>query len=119
WRVEYARDSVSRCLPVRTGDGRLGERLRLRNEIWVAWMRRPLRSAWRRTWAQLGRARSAGMFWRTLADAAVGLPRALRRRRVISPAVERLCAALEAGPRELRPASFVPVMPPSRNNPST
>ncbi|MGB6103177.1 MAG: glycosyltransferase [Pusillimonas sp.] len=115
WRVVYADDIVSRRFPCGVTDARLRERLRIRNEIWMAWMRRPLRSAWRRTRAQLGKARLSGMFLHTLADVALGLPRALRQRRVVSPSVERMCALLDAASGDRAP-SFSPVIPSSQNH---
>lgn len=98
--VVYADQVLSQRVPALPNDVRLRKRRRIRNEIWLAWMRRPLRPAWRRTCAQLGKARSSGMFWRTLADVALGLPRALRQRRVISPALERMRASIDALPGE-------------------
>src|SRR5690606_8249913 len=93
WHIVYAQDVVGRRFPALTAtDLRLRERLVLRNGIWLAWMRRPILSAWRRTCEQLGAARTYGLFWRTLVDAAWGLPRALRQRHVISPPVERMLA---------------------------
>ncbi|NYT60170.1 glycosyltransferase [Alcaligenaceae bacterium] len=112
--VVYTDEVLSQRLPGVPEDIRLRKRWRIRNEIWLAWMRRPLRPAWRRTCAQLGRARSSGMFWRTLADVALGLPLALRQRRVISPSLERMRAAIDAKPCE-PPEAFAPMMRSSRS----
>src|SRR3546814_7503498 len=71
WHVVYAADVVGRCFPSGREDSRLRERRRIRNDIWLTWMRRPWRPAWRRTCKQLGHARLKRIFWRTLADVAV------------------------------------------------
>src|SRR3546814_13483970 len=55
WRVIYANDVVARRFPASTGESGRRERLRARNVIWVAWMRRPLRAAWHKT-REIGRA---------------------------------------------------------------
>ncbi|MDS1139335.1 glycosyltransferase [Pusillimonas sp. SM2304] len=115
WRIVYADDVVSRRFPARPASVRGDERLRIRNDIWVAWMRRPLRPAWRKTCEQLGNARLRGIFWRTLADAAIGLPRALRQRRVISPAVENMRALLDTVPADLS-SSLVSVINPAQKH---
>ena len=71
------------------------QRHTVRNALWVAWLRRPL-------WSALARSadifRRAGPKHATLAgliDAARELPWVLRKRRVIPPRVEALCALLE------------------------
>ncbi|WP_083812451.1 glycosyltransferase family 2 protein [Pusillimonas sp. T7-7] len=96
WHVVYAADVVGRCFPSGREDSRLRERRRIRNDIWLTWMRRPWRPAWRRTCKQLGHARLKRIFWRTLADVAVGMPRVLCQRRVISPSLENMRALFDA-----------------------
>lgn len=95
WRIIYYDKVVTRHFPSSLRDSALRSKLLLRNAIWVAWMRRPWRSAWRETCARLREASTRRIFWRVLADVMMGLPKVLRRRRVISPAVEKMCALLE------------------------
>jgi GT2 family glycosyltransferase len=95
WRIVYADDVITRQFPSSARDSRLRERLMIRNAIWVAWMRRPMRAAWRETRWRLSEIREHGIFWLTLIEALLGLPRVLRRRRVISPTVERMRSLLD------------------------
>ncbi len=67
----------------------------VRNALWFAWMRRPARSAFRRT-VGLARERQAGDFARGAAAAILGLPRMLGQRRVVPPEVEEALRLLEA-----------------------
>jgi GT2 family glycosyltransferase len=75
----------------------LRQRHMVRNALWVAWLRRPLWSALARTLDILtgGQHLSASLLG--LFDAARGLPWVVRRRRVIPPQVEALCAMVENG----------------------
>ncbi|WP_073102669.1 glycosyltransferase family 2 protein [Pollutimonas bauzanensis] len=95
WRIVYANDVITRHFPSVLRDSRLRERLLIRNAIWVAWMRRPLRAAWHETSVQWRAARARGIAWPTMLQMILGLPRALRYRRVISPAVESMRAMLD------------------------
>jgi GT2 family glycosyltransferase len=97
WRIIYDDKVVTRHFPSSLRDSGLRNRLVLRNAIWVGWMRRPWRSAWRETSARLREARTRQVFWRVVMDARLGFAKVLRRRRVISPAVESLCLLLEEG----------------------
>lgn len=96
WRIVYISDVVTRHFPSSIRDSALRERQLLRNAIWVAWMRRPLASAWRVSLDQLREARARNILWPTLRDVLRGLPRVLIRRAVISPAVEEMRRLLEA-----------------------
>jgi hypothetical protein len=61
----------------------------IRNTLWFLWLRRPWTSALRRTWwmaRTVPRDRDA---LRGFAAALAGLPRLIRRRRVVPPGVER------------------------------
>lgn len=95
WRIAYAEDVITRYFPVSLHDSGLRERLGIRNAIWVAWMRRPARAAWRNTRAKLREAYARRIFWGTLTQVLRGLPRVLQQRRVISPAVENMQALLD------------------------
>lgn len=112
WHTVYAEDVISRRFSC-GGATLVRERRRIRNDIWLTWMRRPLGSAWRRTRAQLGQARVKRIFWRTLADVALGMPRVLRQRRVISPTLENMRALLDAAASCELQAGLAPMMPSS------
>jgi len=58
-------------------------------------MRRPLRAAWRETHIQFAQAHRCRIFGRMLLQVLFGLPRVLRRRKVISPAIEAMRVQLD------------------------
>ncbi len=95
WDIVYAAQVVTRHFPSVIRDTISRQRLLLRNAIWVAWLRRPVVSACRISLRQLGRARLNGALFKVLGASLVGMPRVLRRRRVISPATEHLCRLME------------------------
>lgn len=95
WHIVYANDVITRYFPSPLRDSRLQDRLLIRNAIWLAWMRRPLRAAWRETSVQWRAARARGIVWPTMLQMILGLPRALQNRKVISPAVESMRALLD------------------------
>jgi N-acetylglucosaminyl-diphospho-decaprenol L-rhamnosyltransferase len=87
WDAAYMRDVVAHHEPAR--HGRKGRRhMIVRNDLWTAWLRRPLPAALRITAQQLA---SAGPFTaaRALAGAVAGLPWVLPARRTVPPALER------------------------------
>ncbi|TCT10162.1 glycosyltransferase family 2 protein [Paralcaligenes ureilyticus] len=90
WRIIYADDVVARHFPASELDTRQRQYLLIRNAIWLAWMRWPLRAAWRETHIQFTQAHRCRIFGRVLLQVLLGLPRALRRRKVISPAIEAM-----------------------------
>lgn len=61
----------------------------IRNTLWFLWLRRPVTSALRRTLHLLRTVPRDGCSLRGLLAAVVGMPRLLRRRRVVAPEVER------------------------------
>ncbi len=89
WRLCYAPELVVHHYPSPRRDVVVRRAHLVRNALWFAWLRRPLPSALRQTF------RAAGVLWRDPAArrgfsaAVVGLPRVLRRRRVVPPDVER------------------------------
>jgi GT2 family glycosyltransferase len=95
WRIIYAADVVTRHFSVALCDSGLRERLKIRNAIWIAWMRRPAHAAWRKTLLTLQEACERRIFWSTLWSVLPGLPRVLRQRQVISSAVEKMQALLD------------------------
>jgi GT2 family glycosyltransferase len=87
WVAAYMPDVVAHHQPARSG--RNGRRhMVVRNDMWTAWLRRPLPAALRVTARQLA---SAGPLTapRALAGAVAGLPWVLPARRPVSPALER------------------------------
>jgi GT2 family glycosyltransferase len=95
YELVYADDVVAHHHPPRRGPKPGRRRVATRNDLWSAWMRRPLagavgqtaRTAWS---ARLDRETLAGMF-----DAVRGAPRALRERRPVPHRVERDVRAIE------------------------
>lgn len=103
WRIVYAADVVTRHFPSSIRDSSLRERLLIRNAIWVAWMRRPIRAAWRETLLRVRQAHARHILWPILCQALLGMPRALGRRKVISPAVEKMQSLLDVAAADLSP----------------
>lgn len=66
----------------------------LRNDLWSAWLRRPLWPAIRHTARMIGRGWTSAGTWRALASAVLGVPWVLRERRVVPPEVERALTLL-------------------------
>lgn len=100
WGLTYAPEVVAHHHPQPTEGRRVGRHGRtVRNDLWLAWSRLPPGMAARRTAAALRREP------RAVASALIGLPRALRDRRPIPPAIadalraidrhERACPAQE------------------------
>lgn len=67
----------------------------LRNALWSAWLRRPLSGVLRQTGRLVRTAPRTRETWRGLTAALAGLPWVLRRRRVVSPEIERWFRLLE------------------------
>jgi GT2 family glycosyltransferase len=99
WWMCWAEDVVVHhsASPVR--DSRRRRQLGIRNTLWTLWLRRPVRSALRRSWVVL---RSAPVDLATagaLGEALRGIPWVLRDRRVVPPPVERGLTLLEDSQR--------------------
>lgn len=117
WRLVYCDELLVHHHPSAQRDVPGRRLLLLRNALWVAWLRRPWRSAWRETRRLLQAARAQGQLLGTLAAAARGLPWALARRRAVPRHVDTLQhvvdhaehaeagEAAEAGARRPAPAS--------------
>src|SRR3546814_15320634 len=65
-------------------------------------MRRPVRAAYRETMVALHQAYDHNILGTILWQAVLGMPRALRRRKVISPAVEKMQLLLDITTANLR-----------------
>jgi GT2 family glycosyltransferase len=95
WQLAYVDDVVAHHHPA-TG-GRAGRSWRLlRNDLWSAWLRRPLPAAAAAT-VRLLRGASPPVAARAYAEATAGLPWVLRERRVVPPELEEDIALLERG----------------------
>ena len=66
-----------------------------RNRLWVSWLRRPARTAWRQTLAALKQAARDAIAARGFYGALVGLPWILRERCVVPPELEEQLCLLE------------------------
>jgi GT2 family glycosyltransferase len=86
WSLAYVPELIVYHHPSRARDPAARSLLLERNELWIAWLRRPLSVAARQTLRTPARA-----LWRALA----GLPWIVRARRPLPPEVEELCARLE------------------------
>jgi GT2 family glycosyltransferase len=94
WEMRYVDAVVAHHRPA-GGDKRLDRMLGIRNALWFAWRRRPLRSALRWTAYVLRATPWNRRFARAVVEALRGLPWALRTRRVIPPSVEAGLRALD------------------------
>lgn len=95
WQLAYTPELVVHHHPSAQRDPLQRRRLLLRNALWCAWLRLPLASAWRETWARLAAAGEFPVLW-GLVWALAGVPWVLRRRRVIPPLVDRALRLVEA-----------------------
>ncbi|HWC33079.1 MAG TPA: glycosyltransferase [Actinomycetota bacterium] len=94
WGVRYLRDVVVHHHPA--AGNRDGRRRRIvRNDLWTAWLRRPLPAAISRTTRILASSPTDADTWRGLAGAIRGLPWVVADRRVVPPSVERHLRALD------------------------
>ncbi len=99
WRLRYIRELTLHHAPSTHRDVATRNRTALRNALWSAWLRRPVRSALRRTFSLTrGLLRDRGTR-EGLAAAIAGLPWVLRERRAIPGEVERMLRLLETAPR--------------------
>jgi GT2 family glycosyltransferase len=95
WAIVYAPELVVHHYPFSERDQALRRAHMRRNELWAAWLRRPLGVALRRTAALMVDAAGDPACGRALAESVRGLPWALRRRRVVPGQVEALCRLAE------------------------
>ena len=95
WRLRYVPEILVHHWPSTLRDAHRRRWHEVRNAIWFAWRRRPVRSALRETLAAL-RSVDATVAVRAIVAALVGMPWVLRERRVLPDAVERGLELLEA-----------------------
>lgn len=87
WRMIYMDDVVIRRAASRSRNPARKRRRELRNAIWVAWMRLPVRLAWKETLGQLREAAHQRQLRAVLMLALAGMTRAFQQRHVITPRV--------------------------------
>jgi GT2 family glycosyltransferase len=86
WSIAYSPALVAHHHPSALRDGRLRSAVLARNELWIAWLRRPLSAALRQTLRTPPRA-----LWRALP----GIGWVLRERRVLPRDIEILCELVD------------------------
>jgi GT2 family glycosyltransferase len=96
WSLAYLEDVTIRHAPSPASrDNHRRRWTQERNRLWVFWMRRPARHALAETARVARHATRDVVARRAVVEAVRGLPWALRRRRVVPPAVERQIRQLE------------------------
>jgi N-acetylglucosaminyl-diphospho-decaprenol L-rhamnosyltransferase len=95
WLLRYVPSVRARHVPDHTRQSTEARRLGLRNTLWFAWGRRPLRPALRWTAHVLADSPPDRTTLSGLAAALVQLPRVLRERKLLTPTVERQFALLD------------------------
>jgi GT2 family glycosyltransferase len=107
WWMCWAEDVVVHHAPSRSRDIRRRRQLGIRNTLWTLWLRRPWRSACRRTRAVLSSAPRDAATVTAVAEALAGLPWVLRNRRVVPPGVEAGLVLLEDSQRRSTARRYV------------
>jgi GT2 family glycosyltransferase len=97
WWLCYVSDLVVHHYPSAHRDSYCRRWHIVRNRLWFAWLRRPLASALRRTFAVARSESWDRIALRGFASAFAGLPWVLRQRRVVPPQVEYGLRLLELG----------------------
>lgn len=97
WRLRYLADVTVHHFPSASRQPRRRRILADRNAIWTALLRWPPDLATRRVRAVIAEAYRDGVAGPVLAEAACGLPWAMRRRRRLPPAVENWLRLLHSG----------------------
>jgi len=95
WRMAYIPGVLVCHHPSKLRDARARRRLIARNELWLAWLRRPPASAWRVTRRWGIKSLHEGSLLRNALDALRGLPWVLRERRVAPDHVEAALRMLD------------------------
>jgi GT2 family glycosyltransferase len=95
WDLAYVDEVVAHHHPPRRGPTPGRRRAAVRNDLWSAWLRRPLRGAFEQTARLAWSARRDGEARAGLIDALRGAPRVVRGRRPVPVQVERALRAIE------------------------
>ncbi|MBA8824842.1 GT2 family glycosyltransferase [Saccharopolyspora lacisalsi] len=107
WWMCYAEDVIVHHGPSGDRQSHARRRLGLRNTLWTTWLRRPIRSALRRSATVLSQAPRDRATAAALAEAAGGLPWVLRERRVVPARVEHALRLLETPQSQSRARRYV------------
>ncbi len=113
WRMVYVEEVTTRHFPSGLRNSSLRERLLLRNAIWVAWLRLPLRQAWRETRTLLRNASQRGLLREVVMLTMGGMLRVLRERHVVPSRVVSMRALLWA--QATADAGDISARPPRRS----
>ena len=97
WRTVYVASVTARHHPSPMRNAPARRRRVLRNDLWTAWLRRPLPSAVRKTGELVTAALREPSLLPALAGAAAGLPWVVRHRRPVPGRIERNLRLLERG----------------------
>jgi GT2 family glycosyltransferase len=95
WAMAYVEELLVHHHPSGQRDAESRAALLLRNALWFAWMRRPAAAALRQTVSLLRSASRGGRILPVVIDSLLGLPWALRRRKVVPSHVEAALMLLE------------------------
>ncbi|EHR60237.1 glycosyltransferase family 2 protein [Saccharomonospora cyanea] len=107
WWMCWDPDIVIHHAPSRQRDPRRRRQLGIRNTLWTLWLRRPARSAARRTVDVLRSAPRDAATLGAVAEAVRGLPWVLSERRVVPPSVEEGLRSLEDSQRRSTARRYV------------
>ncbi|MGW4091442.1 glycosyltransferase family 2 protein [Nocardia sp. NPDC004750] len=99
WWMCWMEDILIHHEPSTTRDPTHRRRLGIRNTLWTLWLRRPVRSATRRTAVVLGSAPADLTTAAAVLDTLRGIPWVLRERKVLPPPVEAGLVLLEESQR--------------------
>jgi GT2 family glycosyltransferase len=97
WGLAYVDALIAHHHPSPDRDTGGRRRLLFRNQLWFTWLRRPLETVARHTAAAVHRCAVDPGLLPALSSAAGGWAWAVRRRRVVPPAIEAVLRILEAG----------------------
>ncbi|HEV7976824.1 glycosyltransferase family 2 protein [Amycolatopsis sp.] len=107
WWMCWAEDIVIHHAPSHARDPRRRRQLGIRNTLWTLWLRRPVRSALRRSGVVLGSAPKDTATLAAVAEALRGALWVIRERRVVPPAVEHGLRLLEESQRNSAARRYV------------
>ncbi|MFI6368040.1 glycosyltransferase family 2 protein [Nocardia sp. NPDC050630] len=99
WWMCWVEDLLIHHEPSRARDSTLRRRLGIRNTLWTLWLRRPVRSAARRSAVVLGSAPADLTTAAAVLETLRGFPWVLRERKVVPPQVEAGLLLLEESQR--------------------